>query len=226
MSNTILIVEDEVRIANWLKVFFEKAGFSAEITHNGRSALKLARSLDPDLIVLDLGLPHLDGMEVCRILRDESDVPIIMLTAREAHDDRIEGLESGADDYIVKPFNPKEVVARAKAVLRRVRATVQQKLTHGSITINQTTKQVTVNGAAVKASKAQFALLSAFMRHPNQPLTRDQLVTLAFNDEYKGFDRALDNHILRLRKVLAAHGVQPIQTVYGSGYKFLLEDGT
>ena len=120
MRHTILIVEDDTRIANWVKIFFEEAGFTAEVAHDGRTGLNLARTLAPDLIVLDLMLPHLGGMELCRILRRESDVPIIMLTAREAYADRITGLESGADDYVVKPFDPEEVVARAKAVLRRV----------------------------------------------------------------------------------------------------------
>ena len=119
MRYMVLIVEDDTRIANWLRIFFEQAGFAAKVTYDGKTGLTLARTLGPDLIVLDLMLPRLDGMELCRILRRESDVPIIMLTAREAHADRINGLESGADDYVVKPFDPEEVVARAKAVLRR-----------------------------------------------------------------------------------------------------------
>ena len=124
MSATVLIIEDDARIANWLKVYFERAGYSAEVTHNGESGLDLARTLTPDLIVLDLTLPGLDGVQLCRMLRRESDVPIIMLTAREAHADRVIGLESGADDYIVKPFDPGEVIARADAVLRRVKGRV------------------------------------------------------------------------------------------------------
>ncbi|MEM7110933.1 MAG: response regulator transcription factor [Chloroflexota bacterium] len=224
MSDMILIVEDEVRIANWLKVFFEDAGYVAEVTHDGQSGLELARSLNPDLIILDLMLPCLDGMDVCSILRRESNVPIIMLTAREAHSDRIKGLESGADDYVVKPFDPEEVVARAKAVLRRVRDTVQQELTCGHITMNETSQQVTVAGKPIKLSKTLFALLSVFMRHPNQLLTREQLIALAFNNKFEGFDRAIDNHVLRLRKAIAKDGVQPIQTVYGGGYKFVVGD--
>ncbi len=124
MRGMVLIIEDDTRIANWIKVYFERAGFTAEVTHDGESGLELARSLLPDLIILDLMLPRLDGVELCRILRRESDVPLIMLTAREAQDDRIIGLESGADDYIVKPFAPEEVIARADAVLRRVKGRV------------------------------------------------------------------------------------------------------
>ena len=165
-NRTILIVEDEPRIAHWLKIRFERAGFSAEVAGDGRTGLALARSRRPHLIVLDLMLPRLDGMQVCRILRRESAVPIIMLTARESHADRIVGLDSGADDYIVKPFDPDEVVARAKAVLRRVDDKVQPVLTCGTIRIDETTRQVTVGDRPISLSRAQFALLAAFMRHP------------------------------------------------------------
>ena len=220
---TILIVEDEPRIAHWLKIRFERAGFSAEVAGDGRTGLALARSRRPHLIVLDLMLPRLDGMQVCRILRRESAVPIIMLTARESHTDRIAGLDSGADDYVVKPFDPDEVVARAKAVLRRADDTVQQVLRCGTITIDDTTRQATVGDSPINLSQAQFALLSTFMRHPNQVLTREQLITLAFDDDFDAYDRAIDNHILRLRKVIGRDGKQPIQTVYGSGYRFVPE---
>lgn len=224
MSQTVLIIEDDRRIATWIKVYFERAGFSAEIAYDGQAGLASARSLAPDLIILDLMLPRLGGIEVCHILRQESDIPIIMLTAKEAHSDRIKGLDSGADDYIVKPFNPDEVVARAKAVLRRVNSEVQQVLTCGNISLNTTTQSVTVNERSVALSQTQLALLAAFMRHPNQVLTRDQLIALAMSSEFDGFDRAIDNHILRLRKQLASEGHQPIQTVYGAGYRFVVEE--
>ena len=223
-SRTILIVEDEPRIAHWLKVHFERAGFSAEVAGDGRSGLALARSRRPHLIVLDLMLPRLDGMQVCRILRRESSVPIIMLTARESHSDRVTGLDAGADDYVVKPFDPDEVVARAKAVLRRVDESVQPVLTCGAITIDDTTRRATVGERPVNLSPAQFALLSAFMRHPNQVLTREQLIALAFDDDFDAYDRAIDNHVLRLRKLIGSNGKQPIRTVYGCGYRFVPED--
>ena len=178
MSGTVLIVEDDPRIANWVKLYLERAGFSAHVTHDGESGLALARQLTPDLIVLDLMLPGLDGVELCRILRRESDVPIIMLTARDGHAERVIGLDSGADDYIVKPFDPEEVVARANAVLRRAKGRVQQVLTCDHITLNETTRTVTVNDEPVTLSQAQIALLSTFMRHPNQVLSRDQLISL------------------------------------------------
>ena len=224
MSRTVLIIEDDARIANWVKVYFERAGFSAEVAHDGESGLALARNLARDLIILDLMLPRLDGVELCRILRRESGVPIIMLTAREAHAERVIGLDSGADDYVVKPFDPEELIARAQAVLRRVRDRVQQVLTHGNITLNETIRSVTVDGEPVDLSQAQIALLSTFMRHPNQVLTREQLISLTFNDEFDGFDRAIDSQVARLRRQISRDGRQPIQTVYGAGYRFVVEE--
>ena len=223
MRRSVLIVEDEPRIARWLKVRFEQEGYRAEVAHDGRTGLTLARAGRPDLIVLDLMLPGLDGMQVCRILRRESAVPIIMLTARETRADRIAGLDSGADDYVVKPFDADEVVARAKAVLRRVEDTVQQILTLGAITIDESTHRVTVGGQVIELSSAQFALLAAFMRHPHQVLSRERLIRLAFGEDFDAYERAVDNHILRLRKQLGAVGHQPIQTVYGAGYRFVPE---
>ena len=224
MSGAVLIIEDDVRIAHWVKVYFERAGFSAEVTHDGESGLAMARDLAPDLVILDLMLPRLDGVELCRILRRESDVPIIMLTAREAPAERITGLETGADDYIVKPFDPDEVIARAEAVLRRVRGTVQQVLTCDHITLDETTGVVTVDEERVSLSQAQIALLATFMRHPNQVLTRDQLIALSFDDEFEGFDRAVDSQIAPLRRQIHREGREPIQTVYGAGYRFVVED--
>ena len=223
MRGTVLIIEDDTRIANWVKVYFERAGFSAEVAHDGESGLALARSLTPDLIILDLMLPRLDGVDLCNILRRESDVPIIMLTAREAPAERVIGLDSGADDYIVKPFDPEEVIARAEAVLRRVKGRVQQVLRQGNITLNETTRSVTVDGEQVELSQAQIDLLSTFMRHPNQVLTRDQLIVLTFNQEFHGFDRAIDSQVARLRKQISRDGSQLIQTVYGAGYRFVAE---
>ena len=223
MNGIVLIVEDNERIANWVKVYFERAGFSAEVAYDGQSGLSMARRLLPDLVILDLGLPRLDGVEVCRFLRRSSDVPIIMLTARETPAERILGLDSGADDYIVKPFDPDEVVARANAVLRRVRERVQQVLTRGNITLNETTRSVEVDGEPVPLTQAQLALLSTFMRHPNQVLTRYQLIYLTFGYDFEGYERAIDSQVARLRKKIDRGGNQPIQTVYGAGYKFVTE---
>ena len=226
MRGTVLIIEDDTRIAEWVRVYFERAGYSAEVAHDGEAGLASARTLAPDLLILDLALPRLDGVELCRTLRRESEVPIIMLTAREAHAERIIGLDSGADDYIVKPFDPQEVIARADAVLRRVRGRVQQVLRRGNIELNETNQSVTVNGKPVGLSQAQLARLSTFMRHPNQVLTRDQLISLTFNDDFDGFDRAIDSQIARLRRQIGRDGKQPIQTVYGAGYRFVIEDAS
>ena len=224
MNQKILIVEDDRRIANWLRIYFEQAGYDTAIAYDGEAGLSQARALAPDLLVLDLMLPHLDGITLCDRIRQESDVPIIMLTAREAHAERIRGLESGADDYIVKPFNPGEVVARANAVLRRVRSEVRQELICNGIVLNITTRQVKVDARPVELSQAQFALLAAFMRHPDQVLSREQLITLAFDKDFDGFDRAIDSHINRMRKQLNTGDNQPIQTVYGAGYRFVSKD--
>jgi len=224
MSGNVLIIEDDTRIAEWVRIYFERAGYTAEVAHDGQTGLNQARRLSPDLVILDLTLPRLDGVELCNILRRESDVPIIMLTAREAPAQRIAGLDSGADDYIVKPFDPKEVIARSEAVLRRVRGKVQQLLTSGRISLNETTGTVTVNEEPVDLSQAQIALLATFMRHPNQVLTRDQLISLTFHHEFDGFDRAIDSQVARLRRRIGHEGEQPIQTVYGAGYRFVTED--
>ena len=224
MSGNVLIIEDNRVIANWVRVYFERAGFSTEVAHDGESGLALARRLIPDLVILDLMLPRLDGVELCRILRRESDVAIIMLTARETPAERIIGLDSGADDYIIKPFDPEEVVARAHAVLRRVRDRVQQVLTRGRITLNETTRSVTVDDEPVTLTQAQIALLSTFMRHPNQVLTRYQLIRQTFGYDFEGYDRAIDSQVARLRKKIGRGGSQPIQTVYGAGYKLVVED--
>ena len=220
MRHTVLIVEDDQRIAAWTKIYMERAGYACEVAYDGDTGLSLARDLCPDLIVLDLMLPGLDGMSLCHILRQESSVPIIMLTAKGAQPDRIAGLKGGADDYIVKPFDPGELVARAQAVLRRATGTAQQTVTLGALTLNETTGRVTLEHQPINLSRTQFALLAAFMRHPNQVLTRDQLISLAFGDDYDGFDRAIDTHIHRLRKLIHKDHYQPIRTVYGAGYIF------
>jgi DNA-binding response OmpR family regulator len=223
MSRTVLIIEDDKRIADWVKIYFERAGFSVEIAHDGQTGLDRARALNPDLIILDLMLPGMDGMEVCQILRLESDVPIIMLTAKGSQHDRVHGLERGADDYIVKPFDPDELVARAKAVLRRYSGRVQPILTCGNLILDQTTRNVRFEDRLIDLSQAQFAVLAALMRHTNQVLTRNQLIALAFNNDFVGSDRAIDTHIRRLRKLIHQADFQPIQTVYGAGYKFVCE---
>ena len=222
MTGKVLIVEDDRRIARWVKVYFERAGFGVEVAHDGQTGLALARSLVPNLVILDLALPRLDGVELCKKLRRESDVPVIMLTARESHADRVVGLNSGADDYVVKPFDPDELIARARALLRRVNASVQQDLNLGGIALDESSGAVTVDGETVQLTQAQAALLAAFMRHPNQLLSRNQLISLAFGGDFDGFDRAIDSQVARLRKQIHRGGREPIRTVYGAGYRFVV----
>lgn len=222
-KGTVLIIEDEERIAQWVKTYFERDGFSAEIAPTGKTGLNLARSLNPTLIILDLMLPEIDGITICNTLRTETDTPIIMLTAKTAPPDRIKGLDIGADDYVTKPFDPAELVARANAVLRRVKGTTQAVLTNGPLSLDTTSQAATLFSKPLDLSTAQLALLATFMRHPDQVLTRTQLIESAFSSDFDAYDRAIDTHIKRLRKLLHTDTYHPIQTVYGKGYKFTNE---
>jgi len=224
MSQTILIIEDEERIAHWIQAYFEKAGYETLVAQDGDTGLHLARTKFPDLLVLDLMLPGMDGTEVCKTLRYESDIPIIMLTAKAEESDRIMGLELGADDYMIKPFSPGELVARAKAVLRRVEGNVRQAktLAGGNIILNLTDYSCLVDGKVVELSKIQFNLLAVLLRNKGRAMTREQLLDMAFADDYDGFDRTVDVHIRRLRRQVEQDPSKPryIVTVFGVGYKF------
>lgn len=220
MSKTIAIIEDDLNIARWLGSYCEREGYQTITAHDGKKGLELVLKHAPNLVLLDLMLPSMDGIQVCHALRQQSSIPIIMLTAKGEQEDRIKGLETGADDYIVKPFDPVELIARIKAVLRRSNNEVQKELHYGEIRINVGEQRTTVKQQVVDLSKAQFAILHAFMRYPEQVLNREQLIKHAFGENSAAFDRAIDNHIMRLRKLLKSAGVQPIQTVYGMGYKF------
>jgi DNA-binding response OmpR family regulator len=218
---TILIIEDEERIASWIKIYVEREGYSAVVVHNGKSGLALAQSMNPNLIILDLMLPGLDGMEICRRLRRSSDIPIIMLTAKGTKRDKISGLDCGADDYILKPFDPDELVVRIKAVLRRYKGQVQQILRSGRLSLDEMAQQVCLDDQPLHLSHAQFAIMRAFISHPNIVLTRFQLIEQAFENDYEAYGRAIDAHIKRLRKILNKDGFAPIETIYGSGYKLV-----
>ncbi|MDM8564950.1 response regulator transcription factor [Candidatus Halobeggiatoa sp. HSG11] len=223
IPQTILIIEDEERIAHWVQSYFRRAGFQTQVARNGHTGLDMVWKEKPDLIVLDLMLPGLDGWALCKQVRRNSDVPIIMLTARDAQQDRVSGLEMGADDYVVKPFDLEELVARTRAVLRRVAGTIAEQLTVGELSIHLGTNTCIVRGTTVSLTRTQLALMTAFMRHPNQILNRDQLLDIAFNNDFEGFDRSIDAHIRRLRHKIEPNPSQPqyILTVYGLGYKFV-----
>ncbi len=224
MTRTVLIVEDEKRIAHWVRTYLEKAGFHTLVAYDGPTGLHMARRERPDLIVLDLMLPGMDGVDVCQALRRDSDVPIIMLTARGRESERIHGLQIGADDYVTKPFSPDELVARVEATLRRAMGSVRtaEVLRAGDIYLDTEAHICKVKDAEVHLSRTQFALLETLMTHSGQALSREQLVNRAMGETFDGFDRAIDVQIRRLRQKVEADPSNPrhIVTVYGIGYKF------
>lgn len=223
-SQHVLIVDDERKLVHGLAGYFRQAGFETLTAYDGRSALELAQRDSPDLIVLDLMLPELDGMEVCRQLRRTSAVPIIMLTARVEEADMLRGLELGADDYITKPFSPREVVARARAVLRRAGAAPASAvpLRGGNLTLDINRRHLQVGGQPVELTPTEFDLLVVLMRNAGRPLTRAQLLDAAQGEAYAGYERTIDAHIKNLRRKIEADPASPraIVTVFGVGYKF------
>jgi len=221
---TVLVVEDEPQIAEIAKDYLEHAGFSVLTTGDGVDALALARERRPDLVVLDLGLRRLDGLDVARQLRRAGTTPIIMLTARVEESDRLIGLEVGADDYVTKPFSPRELVARVRAVLRRAApATATDGVLHrADLTIDQPRMRVTRKGHAIELTATEFHLLAALARKPGRVLTRTQLLDAVRGAEIESYDRAIDTHVKNIRRKLEPDPHNPIYllTVYGAGYKF------
>ncbi len=224
---TVLVVDDEVKIVQLARDYLEHAGFGVLTAADGESALALARTEQPDLIVLDLGLPKLDGLDVTRSLRRDSDVPIIMLTARDDESDRIVGLELGADDYVTKPFSPKELVARVRAVLRRGRRTAlgDEVIEAGDLRLDVARMKVTVGGQPAELTPTEFQLLAALARQPGRIFTRAQLLDAVHGVAFESYERAIDAHIKNLRRKLEPDPRRPryLLTVYGVGYK-LAED--
>ena len=216
---TILIIEDDKRSAEWTRIYLIRAGYNAEVAADGISGLKLIRSRPFDLVLLDLMLPGMDGFELCGILRKESDIPVIMLTARDGKYDTLKGLDKGADDYVTKPFDPDELVSRIKAVLRRSGKPDKKIITCGPMSLNELTGRIAINGKETELSRIQLAILSAFMNSPDIILSREQLIAAAFDGDFDGYERAVDTHIKRLRKLIHTGDFQPIKTVYGLGYK-------
>lgn len=220
----VLVVEDEVNIARLVRDYLQQAGFDVLEASDGPSALHLARAERPDMIVLDLGLPGMDGYDVTRELRARSSVPIIMLTARSDESDRIVGLELGADDYIVKPFSPKELVARIRAVLRRADATLGggEVVRAGAVTIDIPKRRVTVNGAEVELTASEFDILLTLARQPGRIYTRAQLLDAVHGVSFESYERSVDAHIKNIRRKVESDPKHPglVLTVYGVGYKF------
>lgn len=221
---TILVVDDELKITRLLRDYLQQAGYRVVTAADGPAALAVARAERPDMIVLDLGLPGLDGLDVTRTLRKSSDVPIIMLTARAEEADRIVGLELGADDYLVKPFSPKELVARVRAVLRRVDASVEAPdvVRAGDLEIDTTKRTVTVNDLVVDLTPTEFELLLHLARSPGRVYTRAQLLDALHGVAFESYERAIDAHVKNLRRKLEPDPAHPehLLTVYGVGYKY------
>ncbi len=218
---TILLVDDEKNITELARLYLENEGFQTQSAQDGERALASFRANPPDLIVLDLMLPKIDGYEVCRRVRAESGVPIIMLTARDEDVDKIVGLEMGADDYLTKPFNPRELVARVKAILRRTTATPKnQRLKVGDLDLDLAAREVLANGHPVVLRTKEFDLLVALAQHPRVVFTRERLLEMVWGYDFPGETRTVDVHIAHLRKKLAGARTQ-IETVTGVGYKLV-----
>ncbi len=221
---TVLVVDDERQIAAIARDYLTRAGFSVDVAADGPGGLALARQKPPDLVVLDLGLPRLDGFEVARALRRESDVPIIMLTARADETDRLKGFEVGADDYMTKPFSPRELVARVSSVLRRARydADRASRFQVADLSIDSGRMRVERGKTPVELTATEFQLLAALARRPGRVFTRAQLLDAVRGTEVESFERAIDAHVKNIRRKLERDPHRPryVLTVYGLGYKF------
>ena len=224
MADKILVIEDEVKIARTMRLYLEQEGYQVVAIHDGALALPALRIERPDLVLLDLMLPHVDGREICRQIRHESAVPIIMLTARSDESDKLIGLELGADDYITKPFSPREVVARVRAVLRRTRGLVQPSplLRLGKLEIDLEQRIVIFNENLLDLTPIEYDLLVRLASHPGQVFTRLQLLEATQTVAYVGYERSIDQHIKNLRAKLQDDALNPtyILTVFGVGYRF------
>jgi len=222
----ILVVDDEPRIAEICRDYLQRAGFKVITAVNGADAMALARAAQPDLVVLDLGLPKMDGLDVTRALRKHSNVPIIMLTARVDEADRIAGLELGADDYVTKPFSPKELVARVRAVLRRAEnaGSPAEVIRSADLTLDLPRMQASLGSAAlpVELTPSEFQLLATLARQPGRVFTRAQLLEAVAGVAFESYERAIDTHVKNIRRKIEPNTREPryLLTVYGVGYKF------
>jgi DNA-binding response OmpR family regulator len=221
---TILVVDDEPKIVQLARDYLEHAGFAVLAAYDGQTALAAVRSAKPDLIVLDLGLPHIDGLDVTRSIRKDSNVPIIMLTARSEESDKLIGLELGADDYITKPFSPKELVARVRTVLRRTESfdSGADIIRAADLTLDVPRMKSTLGDREIELTPTEFQLLAALARQPGRIFTRAQLLDAVRGVAFESYERAIDAHIKNIRHKIEPNSREPryILTVYGVGYKF------
>ncbi len=224
MSKKILVVEDEKKLVNILRGYLEQAGFTVLTAYDGQQALTVFRHEMPSLVLLDLNLPKIDGLDVCRAIRKESNTPVIMVTARVEEADRLVGLELGADDYIVKPFSPREVVARVRAVLRRTEGETArpETMSAGDLTIDLAKHTVRIKDHPVELTPTEFDLLSVMMQNPGRVFTRLQLLDQVQGQAFEGYERTVDAHIKNLRQKVEPDPRNPhyLLTVFGVGYKF------
>ena len=226
IKRKILVVDDDRRIVELIRLYLEKDGYRALLAHDGLTALDVAREKRPDLVLLDLMLPEMDGLDVCRILQTELEVPVIMLTARITDEDMLIGLELGADDYITKPFNPREVLARVRAVLRRVDREAGQEpveMCFDDLMIDPRCREVSVRGETVDLTPTELGLLKVLAGQPGRAFTRLELLDLVFGYDFVGFERTVDVHVHNLRAKIELDLKRPkyVKTVHGVGYKFV-----
>ncbi len=225
MKPTILVVDDDRKTVDLIRLYLEKDGYRVLTAYDGRQALDLSRRREPGLIILDLMLPRVDGLDVCRILRSESKVPIIMLTAKTTEEDKLVGLDLGADDYVTKPFSPREMVARVRAVLRRVHTEEDEgpgELIFGDMVVDFVRHEARIDGESIHLTPKEFRLLETMAKQPGRVFSRLELLEHAFGFDYGGFERTVDVHVMNLRKKIEPDPAQPtyVHTVYGLGYKF------
>jgi two-component system, OmpR family, alkaline phosphatase synthesis response regulator PhoP len=224
----VLVVDDDAKTVELVKLYLNRDGYRVITAYNGTDALKMAREERPDLIVLDLMLPGINGLDVCRTLREESDVPIIMLTALTTDDDRLTGLDVGADDYMTKPFSPRELAARVRAVLRRLPGERgPEKIQHGDLTVDFLKHEAYVENRPLDLTPIEFKILGALVKEPGRVFSRAQIIETALGHDFDSFDRTIDVHILKLRRKLEPEPHHPrfIKTIYGAGYKLLETTG-
>ncbi len=224
----ILVVDDDRKTVDLIRLYLERAGFGVRVAHDGERALELVGESVPDLLILDLMLPKIDGLDVCLAVQAVNPVPVIMLTARTTEGDKLAGLETGADDYVTKPFSPRELVARVKAVLRRTRGAEGEtsEVRSGDLVIDLRHHEARLGGEVVRLTPKEFNLLCVLAREPGRPITRSSLMERAFGFDYDGLERTVDAHIANLRKKIEPDPAHPryVVTVQGLGYKFVVEE--
>lgn len=226
MSEKILLVDDEKKILEVVQAYLEKAGYLVYTSMSGKQALEVFKKVNPDLLVLDLMLPDLTGQEVCSLIRQESNIPIMMLTAKITEDDKINGFTLGADDYLTKPFSPRELVARVKALLRRSgggkNSGAVLSFGNGDLVINETSYEVMKKGKLLSLTPNEFKILNILAKHQGKAFSRWELINLALGYDYEGYERTIDTHIKNLRQKIEDDSKNPVYilTVYGIGYKF------